>query len=567
MASIYLSDASFGQAIFEPDDTLYYLQWHFNDPCAGINIEPVWDITAGDPNVIVAVVDTGVAYEDYNAPEHWHIDTYNAYGDSGYSWWCGIVNPNWAKSPGYGNGWKDYLQHSIDLTNATGTVTLSFQHRYDIEVGYDYAYIDVSSDDGLTWDDPLKTYNGFSKVKGKVGWVADSVELTAYTGSNILLRFRFYSDETISDEDGHLYAPPFDSDGAWYIDEIKIEDDSGVLFYDDVESGPGDWETTKYSLAPDLADTSFVAGFDFINNDDHANDDDSHGTHVTGTIAQSTNNGLGVAGIASGCSIMPVKVLDSSGLGTSATVADGILYAADNGAKVINMSIGFDPGVTPDDIPSVTSAVQYAYSTKGCIMVASSGNDGVGSVSLPAAYPEVIAVGAITLAADRASYSQYGTDLDIVAPGGDNADRNGDGYIDGVLQQTFSGTPQDWAYWFFTGTSMAAPHVTGIAALLVSTAVTDPNDVREALQSTATDLGAAGWDQEYGWGLVDAYAALNYFHIAGDFNYDGSIDSDDLRMFSTWWLQDNPVVDIAPAGGDGIVNFRDFAKFAESRNQ
>jgi subtilisin family serine protease len=546
-----------------PNDPLYSYQWNFSNSSSGINIEPVWDITAGDPNVIVAVVDTGIAYEDYNAPSHWHIDTYRAYG-GGHSWWCGQNNPDWATPPGYGNGWRDYLQHSFDLTGAAGTVTLSYQYRHDLEVtagvAYDKAYTEVSTDGGASWT-ILKTYTGKSLVKGKVGWKAEILDLTGYKGSNILVRFRVYSDEIYSDEDGY-----FNSDGAFFVDEIKLKDASGVLFYDNVESGPGEWETTRYGLAPDLTNTLFTTGYDFINDDEHANDDNRHGTHVAGTIAQSTNNALGVAGIAFNCRLMPVKVLDSSGTGTSASLAEGISYAANNNAKVINMSLGFPPGVTAEDIPAVTAAVQQAYQ-KGCILVGSSGNDGGNVVSLPAAYPEVIAVGATNSAAARSSYSQYGPELEIVAPGGDSVDRNGDGYIDGILQQTFGSTPKDWGYWFFTGTSMAAPHVSGIAALLVSTGVTDPNEVREALHNTAKDLGATGWDQEYGWGLVDAYAALNYFHIPADFDYDGSVDFDDLRTLSTSWLEDNPAVDIAPEDGDGIVNFCDFAKFAESWNQ
>ena len=538
-----------------PNDPLYSYQWHFNNNNSGINIESAWDITAGDPNVIVAVLDTGIAYEDYNALPHWHIDTYQAYGGTGHSWWCGQDNPGWETPPGYGNYWEDTLQHSFDLTGATGTITLSYQYRCYLEPYYDYAYVEASYNGGLTWNQ-LKSYTGI------VTWSADSIDLSSYEGSNILVRFRVYSDELWSDEDGY-----FDSDGAFFIDEIKLENDSSTLFYDDIESGPGSWETTKYEydLAPDLANTLFTAGYDFINDDSHANDDEGHGTHVAGTIAQSTNNALGVAGIAYNCRLMPVKVLNSSGTGTSASLAEGISYAADNNAKVINMSLGFSPEIKPEDIPAVTAAVQQAYQN-GCILVAASGNDGSNAVSLPAAYPEVIAVGATNSAVVRCSYSQYGPELDVVAPGGDRVDRNGDGYPDGILQQTFGDTPQDWGYWFFTGTSMATPHVSGVVALLVSTGITDPNEVKEALYSTAKDLGATGWDQEYGWGLVDAYAALNYFHIPGDFNYDGSVDFKDLKILSTSWLQDNPVVDIAPEGGDGIINFLDFAKFAEGWN-
>lgn len=266
--------------------------------------------------------------------------------------------------------------------------------------------------------------------------------------------------------------------------------------------------TYNYYLAPDLAQTHFVAGYDFVNNDAHPNDDDGHGTHVTGTIAQSTNNAMGVAGIAYGCSIMPVKVLNSQGSGTYADIAEGIYFAADNGAKVINMSLGGSSGST-----TLENALAHAYG-KGVTIVCASGNNGSPTtVSYPAAYDAYcIAVGATRYDEAVSYYSNGGASLDLAAPGGDlNVDQNGDGYGDGVLQQTFGNTTNDWGYWFYEGTSMAAPHVSGVAALLIAHGVaTTPDEVREALQSTAEDKGASGWDSEYGWGIVDAYAALNF---------------------------------------------------------
>lgn len=503
----YAEPNYYAYATMLPNDPYYSLQWHFDNPTyGGIQMEQAWDISTGTPSAIVAVVDTGVAYEDHSAPAHWHIDTYQAY--SGHSWWCGRFNPDWPQSPGYGNGWKDYLQHSFDLTGATGTVTLSFQYRYDMESNYDYAYIEISSNGGLNWDNPLKTYTGQSKVAGKIAWVADSIDLTSYKGSNILLRFRFNSDEIVSDEDGHLYRPKFDSDGALFVDEIKIEDDSGTLFHDDVESGAGTWETTKYEQAPDLAGTSFVAGYDFINNDAHPNDDDGHGTHVAGTVAQTTNNDLGVAGIAFDTSIMPVKVLNAAGTGTFDNVADGIYFAADNGAKIINLSLS-----SPSSSTTLENALAYAYG-QGVTVIAAGGNEyQEGNLpQYPAAYDVyVIAVGATRYDEARSYYSNTGSYIDLVAPGGDvTVDQNGDGYADGVLQQTFGDTPVDWGYWFYQGTSMSTPHVSGVAALILALKPGfSPDEVREALQSTAEDKGAGGRDDEYGWGIVDAYEALS----------------------------------------------------------
>jgi len=275
-----------------------------------------------------------------------------------------------------------------------------------------------------------------------------------------------------------------------------------------IDSGVAYEDYGKYDQAPDLAGTTFVAGWDFVNDDDHPNDDDSHGTHVAGTVAQTTNNASGVAGVAYGATIMPVKVLDEDGSGTDQGVADGIVWAVDHGAQVINMSLG-----GPDYSSVLRDAVDYAHD-HGVTVVASSGNDN-SSIGYPAAYENCIAVGAVRYDETRSYYSNYGPELDVVAPGGDvYADQNGDGYGDGVLQQTFhpdTHDPTDFGYWFFQGTSMASPHVAGVAALLISHGIaTTPDQVRAALEDTAKDLGPVGWDQEYGQGLIQARSALDY---------------------------------------------------------
>jgi len=273
-----------------------------------------------------------------------------------------------------------------------------------------------------------------------------------------------------------------------------------------VDTGVAYEDFDLYARAPDLEGTTFVTGTDVVNDDDHPNDDNSHGTHTAGTIAQTTNNGMGVAGIAYGAKIMPVKVLDSDGSGTDAWVAEGIMWTVDHGAQVINLSLG---GRYPSSI--LEDAVNYAYDA-GVTVVAAAGNDNR-SVSYPAAYENCIAVGAVRYDETRSYYSNYGSALDLVAPGGDlTVDQNGDGFGDGILQQTFNPITKDYddfGYWFFEGTSMAAPHVSGVAALLMAHGIcTTPDEIRAVLEATAKDKGPPGWDPEYGHGLVQAYDAL-----------------------------------------------------------
>ncbi len=319
---------------------------------------------------------------------------------------------------------------------------------------------------------------------------------------------------------------------AWDIEEgdpnvIVAVVDTGVA-YEDFDI---------YRQAPDLADTRFVPGYDFVNDDNHPNDDHGHGTHVTGTIAQSTNNLIGVAGVAFRCSIMPVKAVDDDGVGDVFTISQGILFAVEHGARVINLSVG-----SLRSSATLQDAVKMAYD-RGVTVVAAAGNEYTkrNQPSYPAAYTDYcIAVGAVRYDLTRAPYSSTGSYVSVVAPGGDlTVDQNGDGRPDGILQQTFKADPNDFAYWFFQGTSMATPHVSGLAALLASRGVTRPDKIREAIQQTARDLGPAGWDAEYGWGLIDAHAALAY-RVPGDRNGDNVVDAADLVAGLAGTLQGLP---------------------------
>lgn len=247
-----------------------------------------------------------------------------------------------------------------------------------------------------------------------------------------------------------------------------------------------------------------VHGWNFINDNGHPDDDNGHGTHVTDTIAGGINNSVGIAGIAPSVTILPIKVLDSTGTGTTATIANGIRYAMANGANIINLSLGG----TQDD-PLLASAIHDAEAA-GIVVIAAAGNDGGSTLNFPARYNGVVSVGAVQYDESRTSYSNYGPGLTVMAPGGNvDLDQNGDGSPDGIAAQTCSSTScSTFSMQYYEGTSQAAAQVSGVMALLEAcggTAATATN----ALISTAADGGAAGYDTMYGYGVVNAQAALN----------------------------------------------------------
>ncbi len=254
--------------------------------------------------------------------------------------------------------------------------------------------------------------------------------------------------------------------------------------------------------APDLAGANRLPGYDFHNNDADPTDDHGHGTHVAGTVAQSTNNNLGVAGVAYSARLLPVKVLGANGEGSYDNIIKGITYAVDQGAQVINLSLTGRSGSQ-----ALRDAVAFAYN-RGVIVVAAAGNSS-GPVEYPAAYDEyVIGVGATRYDNTLAPYSNFGPQVDLVAPGGAvGVDQNGDGFGDGVLQNTINSSGSGFSYRFFEGTSMASPHVAGVVALLRSVKPgASPAEIEAAMAQTARNLGPV---DTFGAGLVQAAAALN----------------------------------------------------------
>ncbi|MEM6446769.1 MAG: DUF5942 domain-containing protein, partial [Cyanobacteria bacterium P01_D01_bin.123] len=256
---------------------------------------------------------------------------------------------------------------------------------------------------------------------------------------------------------------------------------------------------TGVTRVPDLAKTQFVRGYDFVDNDDRPEDLHGHGTHVAGTVAQSTDNMLGVAGVAYKANIMPIRVLGANGSGTVADIAEGIRFAADNGATVINMSLG---GGGSSQL--MQEAVQYAV-RKNVTVIAAAGNSNANGSGYPARYPEVISVSATGPTGDKAPYSNYGTGVDISAPGGAKTESHPEW---GVLQQTVERrNPSQPSFEYFQGTSMASPHVAGVAALIQSQDVTDPNRVRTILKKSATPVNDDKLNY-YGAGRLNAYQAV-----------------------------------------------------------
>ncbi len=271
---------------------------------------------------------------------------------------------------------------------------------------------------------------------------------------------------------------------------------------------------TQYQLAPDLASTSFVSGYDYINYDSHPNDNNAHGTHVAGTVAQSTNDGYGVAGIAHNASIMPVKVLDYTGSGSAASLADGLYFAANNGADVVNMSLswslGYDPGST------VHNAVTYAYNA-GVTLVAAAGNSAVSTVSYPAAYSKVIAVGVVALmisngitGVENIRSVLHDTALDLGSGGWDST--YGHGLVDAAAAVGGSGEdttppnpdPMTWA---------TAPYATGTSSIsMTATTASDPSGVEYYFDCLTAGGHDSGWQSGTTYEDTGLLPGTTYFY-------------------------------------------------------
>jgi len=294
----------------------------------------------------------------------------------------------------------------------------------------------------------------------------------------------------------------------WGVDDVDAEEVWGGA-EDAVDVIPGNVAGQGVKVAiidtgidythPDLDDV-YAGGYDFVANDNDPKDENGHGTHCAGIVA-AEDNGEGVIGVAPKTAIYAVRSLDAYGSGSISDIVAGIDWCIDNGMDVISMSLG---GSSSDS--TLEDAVNRAYNA-GIVVVAASGNDGQRAISYPAKYANAIAVGAIDSNHNLASFSNYGPEQEVVAPGVD-------------IYSTMPTYTVTLNYWWYgghsknydemSGTSMATPMVAGVCALILSANPNlSPGEVRTILHDTAVDLGPAGWDEQYGYGNVDALAAVN----------------------------------------------------------
>lgn len=261
---------------------------------------------------------------------------------------------------------------------------------------------------------------------------------------------------------------------------------------------------------PDLDDTSrFFFGYDFVHDDIKPADDNGHGTHVTGTVAAEGNNGVGVIGVAPNTSILSIKVFNYVGYGTHEGFRDGCIFAVDHGCRLINYSGGGSPSATKE------YGVAYADSNQ-VLLVAAAGNSSGGPCAWPARYStdysNVVCVSATDHNDQSAQYSSNGSQVNVCAPGGYGNPKDEDDVFStmpnyDVYRTVAWGLPKD--YGPMTGTSTAAPHVTGLAALILGrNPLLTPDSVRQIMMNTADDLGPQGFDNKYGWGRINAASAL-----------------------------------------------------------
>lgn len=436
------------KAALTPNDT-YYGAYQWNLPQIGG--PAAWDVTTGNTGVVVAVIDTGVdgTQPDLSGKLIAGKNMINL-GVASSSNSSGTVKVTTTTAHPYLSGQQVAIAgHSVGAVNNTWTI---FVPRSNI----------------------ASSTNAGGLVK-----ITTSGAHGLATGEQAMISGH---DNGCTDPSPAV-CPPVN--GTW---QVTVVDATSFTLNTSTWSGHAGGATGAAKEASwfTLTGSSYSsAGTGGTANEVSAKDDHSHGTFVAGIIGANTNNASGMAGVCWLCKIMPVKVLDNTGSGSTYDVAAGINWAVANGADVINLSLG-----APSGIASLQTAVDAAW-TAGVIVVAASGNDN-GPVLFPAAYPNAVAVGANNSAGARSSFSNYGPELDVMAPG------------ESVLSVLCACNGMGGGYGTGDGTSFASPHVAGVVGLMIAAGITDKNTIRTRLTSTATDMGAAGFDNLTGYGRVNA---------------------------------------------------------------
>ncbi len=327
-----------------------------------------------------------------------------------------------------------------------------------------------------------------TRVRGKAGAISeisrnqsDGSTLAVEVDQKIQILAASVGGPTAMTTANDTYRP-----SQWALDTLRAETAWGI------SQGAGTTVAvidTGTAAVPDLA-AQLVTGIDYVTSGNGTADPNGHGTHVAGIIAAIANNNVGVAGLGPSTKIMPVRVLDENGYRSLSVLANGIYWATNSGASILNLSLGFSESFT-----TIQTAVNYAL-TQGKVVVAAAGNSGDNTISYPAYYPGVIGVAATNSSNAWAAFSSSNDRVSVAAPGVDIASTVPGGYSS------------------LSGTSMATPYVAATAALLLSRASAlgqslSPSAVTSILQSTATDLLTAGRDNKTGYGLINPVAALS----------------------------------------------------------
>ncbi len=308
----------------------------------------------------------------------------------------------------------------------------------------------------------------------------------------------------------------------------------------DLTQGDADLIVAVLDTGVDLSHPEFAGrllpGYDFVDDDADPTDQNGHGTHIAGILAAGIDNGLGIAGMAGRVKILPVRVLNSANAGWMSDIAAGVTWAVDQGARVINLSLGSSTAST-----ALATAIDYANS-QGAVVIAAAGNANSAAPFYPAAWDRVIATGASSYTGGRWTLSNRGDNVDLMAPGA-------------LIYSTAWSPTGGGVFDFNSGTSMAAPHVAGVVALMLSR---DPNltwdQVKTILQTQVTDLGDPGWDSLYGYGLADAGGAVSAVanvavaapvtdlavELVSDLNGNGLVDPGDTIRYVVVVANDSP---------------------------